>query len=702
MGRELLDREPAFRDAVARCSTALGWSVADVLRRELPTNAATVQPLLFALQVGLAALWRSWGIEPAAVVGHSLGEIAAAHVAGVLRLEDAVALVAERGRLMQQGDGNGAMMAVELSADDARRELSGGVSIAAFNAPGAIVVSGDAEEIGELKRRWQEREIRCRLLDVPYASHRPALAPAAAELQRCAARMVPLQGSIPIVSTLTGRFEAGREFDAAYWARQLCQPVQFQGAMETLAEAGFDTFVELGPHSVLAPALVQCFTGAASEPVVVPSIRRDRSDQETALESLGVLHELGHTVVWAQLFPGGGRHVALPAYAWDHKRYWLDLPSEPTREEGGHPLVGRDSGELADLPGMRVWTANLDVDRLAYLQDHRIHGTALFPAAAYLEMAATAGHGAASQVSFERPMVLPASGSRKLQMTVAADGAFKIYSRDDEAWVVHATGTLGATADEGAGFDIREIQERCSETTSGAVFYDRLRESGLEYGTAFQGVQQIWRRDGEALGRIELADADGGYQFHPALLDSCLQVFAASIGGGTAVHVPFAIERFRVYRQPAGVLWSHATLRSASSMTGDLRICDSAGDTVAELAGLRVRKATARIDDCFYGVEWRPRALLDQSLERPDPEYLPAPTSIAARVAPVLATHDLDAYERLAPQLETLAAAYVMRAFQRLGWTADSQPGALDSHRRLVTRLVAILAEESPAVDPSE
>ena len=410
MGRRLLEQEAVFREVIERCDRAMrpygDWSLlaeltaTDAARSRL-NEIDIIQPALFAIQVALAALWRSWGIEPQAVVGHSLGEVAAAYVAGALSLDDAVRVICHRSRLFKRTIGQGAMAAVELSIEEARRVLVGfedRVSIAVSNGPTSTVLSGDPAALAAILDQLQRRDIFCRMVKVDFASHSPQMEPLRADLLQALEGLQPRAESVPIYSTVTGQVSHGLEFDALYWARNMREPVLFSTAVQRLVEDGHDIFLEISPHPILLSAMQQGFHHFGQEGAVLPSLRREEDERTVLLGSLGALYTLGYPVDWNRIYPTGGRCVRLPFYPWQRERCWLEPSAGDTdshREQvsrsgtGNHPLLGRHF-KSAHPAGTHFWETTLDKNSLPYLDDHRIQGVAVLPASAYVEMALAA------------------------------------------------------------------------------------------------------------------------------------------------------------------------------------------------------------------------------------------------------------------------------------------------------------------------
>ena len=691
MGRELIEREAVFREVVERCDWAMrrycDWSllaelgVSDAARSRL-NEIDIVQPALFAMQMALAALWRSWGLEPQAVVGHSMGEVAAACVAGALSLEDAVRVICRRSRLIRPTIGRGAMAAVELSAEGARRALAGyedRVSIAASNSPTSTILSGDPAALKAIVDRLQRQDVFCGMVKVDFASHSPQMDPLRADLLRALERLEPRPASVPIYSTVTGKLSDGTEFKALHWVRNLREPVLFSTAIQRLLEDGHDTFLEISPHTMLLSAVQQGIHHHGSAGVVLPSLRREEGAHAVMLGSLGALYALGYSVDFSRTYPSAGQCVRVPFYPWQRERCWLEPPASdadsptdqfgekiPRAEIRQHPLLGRHF-KSAHPAETHFWEVALDKRALPYLEEHRIQGTAVLPASIYLEMALAAAREAFAEqsfvlkdIEFHRALFLPETGTRTTQVILArsADTAasLHIYSRptgveqSNGSWTLHVSAKVCAQENSGAspvlGHEmLAQIQARCSQQVSGRDYYSKLSESGIQYGCFFQSISQLWRDNEDMLGEVRILEGldtqFDTYQFHPALLDACLQTLGAGVAtqaietGKQGIYIPTHIDQLRVYSRPGPHLWSHAQLqkRETDSITGEVRLLDDAGQVAVEIMGVRFDQlghdarhaAQENLDDWLYELQW-------QSKERPAPE--PPERSVSQSSAP--------------------------------------------------------------------
>jgi len=647
MGRGLLATEPAFRAMVERVDAWLArhadWSLAAELAAEPARSrlgeSEVAQVTIVALQLALAAVWRSWGIVPDGVAGHSLGEIAAAAVADAFEPEDALAVALARGRLMQRAVGHGAMAAVGLSAAEAERAVAAvadRVALAAINGPRATVLSGDPQALEDVLAGLRARDVFCRPISTNgVAGHCPQMDRIAAELERALAGLRPRPAALPFVSTVTGGCLAGTSLDAAYWARNVRARVELAAALDVLLGDGPTLVLEIGPHPVLAPVLREAVARRAPGGGVLPSLERDADERTVMLRSLGALWTRGCRVDWDTLHPGGGRPVSLPLYPWQRERCWL-APS-PKRDArtaaGGHPLLGRRLRAAA--PPLRDhWQADVGLDTHPYLADHRVHGVALLPASAYVEMAAAAVAAAPESsiviedLRFHRPLVLPEEGARTLQLVAEPAGgatAVRVFVADaarEDAWTLAASGTARAECDSGdqrgvtlASEPADVVRRRCAEGRTAEALYAALAARGLEYGPCFRGVTRVWRRDGESL--VELAApsevrATAGHRIHPAVLDAAFHAVAAAMAPPASADddlelLPAAIERVRLLGSAAAALTAHATIRAAGDtrVVADLRIADASGQPVALIDGLTLERPRVRISST-YALTWVP------------------------------------------------------------------------------------------------
>ncbi|HEY7509196.1 MAG TPA: beta-ketoacyl synthase N-terminal-like domain-containing protein, partial [Vicinamibacteria bacterium] len=656
MGRQLFTSQPTFRRALERCDEALRPHLAPPLLEVLFAEAeasplqdtACTQPALFALEWALAELWRSWGVVPAAVMGHSVGEYVAACVAGVLSLEDALALVAARGRLMGALPAGGGMWAVAAGEERVREAIAaagGALALAAVNGPEDVVLSGDAAAAEPVVRGLEASGARVKRLAVSHAFHSPLMDPVLDAFERVAGGVAFAAPRRAIVSNLTGAVAREELTQAAYWRRHLREPVRFADGMAALHRLGCRTFLEIGPHpALLGPARACVPEGAAW----LPSLRRGRDEWPQMLESLSELHVRGVEVDWAGFDRDYARRkVVAPRYPFQRERCWYpEAPVAappvlaPAPRRGGHPLLGQ---RVRSAAAALVFESRLGTAAPAYLADHRKYGTAVLPATACLEMglAAAAAHWGPGAHAFEDlvvsdPLAFAGDQARTVQVVVTPEGAsaasFQLFSLrgeggDGASWRLHATGTLrAADAPAAPAAEAPDtVQARCAAIPAGE-YYERMAGDGHEYGPSFRGIVELRRGEGEALAHVRLAGDAGtaeGYLLHPALLDAALQVVGVALPDARPArdgetYLPASLDRYRLLRPGATALWAHARLRASeadgASFTCDVRLASEAGEVVAEVEGLRfartradaIRRANApSVGEWLYQVEWR-------------------------------------------------------------------------------------------------
>ncbi|MBZ4422807.1 type I polyketide synthase [Myxococcus sp. RHSTA-1-4] len=659
MGRRLLEEEPVFREALERIDAALrphvAWRLPEVLRASPEQSRLgeidVVQPVLFAMEVALAELWRSWGITPDAVVGHSMGEVAAAHVAGALSLEDAAAIICRRSQLMRRLSGQGAMLSVELPLAEARAVIAGHearVAIAVSNSPTSTVLAGDPSVLEEVRATLEARNVFCRWVKVDVASHSPQVDCLREELLAALSAVRPRPTSTPMLSTVTASACDGTSLDAAYWVRNLREPVLFSSSVARLIEGGHTVFVELSPHPILLPAIERCMQHAGREVLLLASLRREEAERAVMLESLGALYRAEHPVDWARLFPEGGQVVPLPPYPWQRKRYWLDgavLPV-PSTAERLTSLKGRPVSVAQGLGG-HVFELELGSTSLPWLGAHRLGGVAVLPASALVELVLSAaaevsgsGPRTLTDVEFERAMVLPEARRRIVQVHLSpASGGqqvFHVHSRPGGAtrepqWVLHARGNVRlAEAPPGARVSVEAVQAGCTQRVPSTAIYDALARRNVQYEPPLRTMGEVFRRPGEALGRItlgaETVQEAERYQFHPALLDAALQTLASAVmeeGDGAALFMPVRIDVIECAAGRSQVQWAHASVDSTGGVeapVGALELLDGGGATVAAARGVRLRRVPAErvlealgagtgegARDWLYDVAWETR-----------------------------------------------------------------------------------------------
>ncbi|HEX5873640.1 MAG TPA: beta-ketoacyl synthase N-terminal-like domain-containing protein, partial [Pyrinomonadaceae bacterium] len=629
MGRKSMDHEPVFRRAVEECYELFSKfgvrSSLDAIADD-PDGAKpeVVQPAIFAIQAGLVALFREWGVVPDAVAGHSFGEIAAAYAAGILSLEEAVRIVCARAKLFERIAGLGGMAAVELpvrEVDELLREFPQDVSIAASNSPASTVLSGETAAMQAVVDALKDRQVRCRWLRVNCAFHSSQVDAITGELEAALKDLKPHSSSIPFFSTVTGTFVNGEDLNASYWVRNARQRVWFAEAIETLGRE-YRVFLEIGPHAVLTPEIEACLKSDNDSARAIPTLRRDNDERSMLLRSLGALYTSGRTIRWEHLYPRRGRQVRLPSYQWQRKRYWIQSNGNDasathlrTQSRSLHPLLG----SRLQTP-VCTFESQLTIESLAHLNHHSIDSQVIFPAAGYIEMALAAAHeyfGHGSHVIrdlvFHGPLIL-SGAPRTVQLTVTPDNSesatVQIFSLDkDQAWILHAAGTISKARIQNtiAGNDLLDnLRAGFDDEASIREFGRRLASYG--FAEEIRGLQRLWQKDGEALAQLrlspELVDQLHSFRVHPFLLDTALQTLLAAMpedgqDDGDDVFLSTGVERFVFYASPGVELWSHVTVlpyepSDRVNRTVNVRLYNSDGAVIAEVQGLSLKRVTGR------------------------------------------------------------------------------------------------------------
>lgn len=754
MGRQLYETQPVFRAALDRCDAILrahlNESLLDILyppagseTGEKIDQTAITQPALFAIEWALAQVWLSWGVTPTAVMGHSLGEYVAAVLAGVFSLEDGLKLIAARGRLMGALPEGGAMAAVFAPAEAVQQAIAGQprVSIAAVNGLDSTVISGDREAVQAVQDVFAQQGIKSKPLNVSHAFHSPRMDPMLDEFERIAAEVTYANPKIRFISDVTGEFARGSQIaNPRYWRDHVRQPVQFLGSIQTLYREGFDIFVEIGPNPTLA-GMGQRILADPGRPLTwATSLKQNQDDWSQILTGLGRVFAAGGSVDWAAFDQPYPRHkVALPTYPFQRSRYWVKFDGEQAGAARPaahavrtvHPLLGERLRSPSSTVTFQNW---LDSTAFSFLNDHRIEGSAILPGTAFIETALAAARQyfqneprLVEDLTIHTALIVPDGEDRLLQvvLTPNEDGSvdMEVYTQagEDDPWQRHASAVLrsqpaGASL---AAESLETIQARCEQHRERDEHYQQLTSSGLVFGDGLKGVQEIWRRDGEALGRIaptEAVTSESGYLIHPSLLDAHLQIMAAALPAGENIYLPLHFEKIERF-SPAAPVWSHVNISGGAggeTVHASLTLLDEAGQPVMALHGVTLKRADRAslhqpgqdpYANWLYQVDWQPAPL-----EIAPQASVVSPSRLSAQLDPALSRlyseNGLDEYVNdMLPEFDRLAGIYINNALLKLGWrpavgqrfTGEElaeQLKIIPQHRRLIGYLLRILQED--------
>jgi acyl transferase domain-containing protein/acyl carrier protein len=638
MGRQLYERDKVVRDVWHRCDTVCrklgGPPLLDALlacEAESPLAWTEVaQPALFALQAGLTELWRSWGILPDAVLGHSVGEAAAAWAAGFFTYESIFRVILGRSRCQGTKRGQGRMLAASISrreAEEWTRRFKGRVDIAAFNAPQQITLSGETSALAAIAKALSEASTFHRLLPMEYAFHSAQMEPLEEQFRSEMRDVCGMDASVPMISTVTGERVLGSELNADYWWRNVRQPVQFAAGIERLIQDGCNTFVEIGPHSAMAASLVEI---AAKEKVAltsVASLRRGEDERGTMLHGLATLYRLGSSVRWAGLYERPRRSISLPPYPWQRRRLWHESPAiaRELRSAPSHPLLG----DRQPLP-QPTWLNHLDSRKISWLVDHRLSGSVVLPAAAYLEMAAAAVREHLGEetifleeLRFHRALFVPEEQSIPTCVRLdPAASSVAVYAASPDApdnWLLHAEGIYRpGKLHPPPPIELAAWREDHTSGRDPKEIYRQLSDMGQMYGPTFQGLNSLHLSGTDsALAKISpSAERDSpDYLLFPPLLDCCIHPSAAlKRRRDTRAVMVVEIRQLRMFQTLPAEVWSRVRMveRSAQVNVGEITIHGVDGSVLVELNGIKLRTMEARTAEQvlpFYAMAWEPAPL---------------------------------------------------------------------------------------------
>ena len=639
MGRELYKTNSVFYNSIEQCDREFAkyvpWSlVSELSRSEAHSKmqqTSIAQPCIFALQISLAAVWADRGILPSAIVGHSVGEIAAAYLSGALSWQDACCVAVNRGRTMDLASSRGAMIAAGLSPEETRqwiKGLEGDVSLAAINGPTSVTISGADDVIEQLAQRLDDAGIFCRRLKVEYAFHSPQMTPVREELLRSLANIQPKETHTKLISTVTGDYIDGREVGAEYWWKNVRQSVLFADAMSVASKEGYGLALEVGPHPVLTYSITECFQQHKKPVRVFPSLHRDREENLCMSDSLGSLYTVGLDFDWSKVYAAPTDWIQPPTYPFQRQRCWSEsFESKVTRLAQSHPLLGETTH--AATPS---WRSRVELKSQQYLADHCVRDACMFPAAGMMEIFAAAARQIkeSDSVVLQRlqlvsPCILDEARPRHFETTFYPERRMlELACRevDESQWQPMAKVFVSDDA-KGDDYDASALaaaNERCGEAYDQERLYAYCERLGLQYESRFRGIVSGVRRDGEAVARVELpasiASEQSDYGIHPALLDSCFHAMIAAdadfdhtLGG---LYLPSEIREIRMFKPSPAHVTAHVRLISKDQyrMVADIDIVDADGNACLLIRGFVSQAVGAKpeeeetVHDLVYRYKW--------------------------------------------------------------------------------------------------
>ena len=724
MGRQLYENEPIFRATIEKLDKMLAkhadWSLIDELTKTEETSRISetniAQPALFSIQIALYEMWKVMGIHPGAVVGHSIGEVAAGYVSGALSLEQAVLLIFHRSRVQQKATDKGRMLAVGVPYEEALKLIAGKenrVSVGAVNGPSMVALSGDIDVIEEIAADLNARDVFHRLLEVNVPFHSHHMEPLKEELLASLGEFKTKATTIPFYSTVEGAKVNGEDLNPMYWFRNVREPVYFTSAIEAQLNDGFDTFIELGPHPIHAIGVNDLIAKKKKKGLVIPSLRRKENEKAIFLSGVSALHTWGCKVDWKAFYGEDNAFIKLPKYPWQKESYWIETSEGKTQRMGtfDHPHLTKKVASARESNNV-LWDITLDKRTYPYIEDHKVQGPIIFPGAGHVDLSISAAvltfgekFEFLEDLNFERALFLPDSGEPPfIQMDISHDGGnYFIYTKPrgkDAQWTMCSNGKMNHIGDKFVPIpvNLEEVRKRVTIPVPVKSMHDELLESGLYLGPSFRAIKKLYRSNGlwESISEIEVHESIRSefFQFnlHPGVLDSCFQtVFGIfnereDVNKKMGVYIPVHIDRIKYYTKPNSYkLIVHGRLREWTDeyALGELWIFNEDGSLVAEFHGFKSQylkgsrgENGGEEDKWFYEYNWNMKPRNDQELLRNPGEYLPSPNSIKVAVHETLVevnarTEQQEYYDLYEPEQWKLTIGYIANSLKELGMTFE-------------------------------
>ena len=695
------------------------------------------QPAIFTIEYALAQMWMSWGIKPDVVTGHSIGEFVAATIAGVFSLEDAIKLVTNRGKLMQELAPNGKMYVIQANEEQVNNVIKteSGISIAAINTQDNIVISGSTKVIDKAIAIFNDQEIKTTQLQVSHAFHSPLMESILPAFRKVAESVIYSPPQITFVSNVTGERISDSIATPQYWIEHICKPVRFAAGMKTLAELKCNIFFEIGAKPILLgmariqPPFLRGDRGGIEGGLWLPSLRYGQSDWQSILSSVASLYTHNINLDWNSFYRDKGQILPLPTYPFQGQEYWLSGNNKKYNVGAFRetPLLGNEI-KLAK-GNRRIWQNKISINNPEYLIDHQVKQQVVFPSAGYIEMALRAGKEVLNydsleltNIDFQQRLILSKSIT-EIQFVLDAEvdrdsHNFEIFSLDNNSkWVCNSQGKIGKAFIESSNYNLTQYRQEINRKVDLDKYYQDLASRGLEYGNSFKAIAELYHLDNQALGKIELpanlVPDTGNYVIHPALLDACLQVGGAAIDDDSSqIYLPIAIEKiaFNINKSSLNTVWSCAKLVNYSSgiYTLDFELT-SEQEKIAVITGVKIKatkanllnRKNANIDDWLYQIEWRDLPL-DSKKDNSFISLIDIQQKANIKFSQLTNNAEFNNYLRLLSELENISVHYIVDALIKLG--VDLKLGQLlnlsveefrilEKHQQLWSRILNILNE---------
>lgn len=718
MGRELMAAEPVFRDAMEVCAAAMkphaNFSLLEELSRDEETSRLQEteigQPAIFAMQYAMSALWKSWGVTPAAVTGHSVGEIAAACVAGILPLEEACRVIVIRAQAMNEcARGEGTMLAVALSEEEANALIASheatDVSIAAFNGPRSLTLSGPKESLQPMADQLEADEIFARFVRVDHPFHHAFMQPAADAMKEALADLEPKKETVPFFSTVTGKRCSGEDCTAQHWANGIRQAVQFVSAVESVDQHGVDVWLEISAHPALSISIQECLAAQDTKAPVISSARRER-EQASFVEAALELHRNGIVLDFAAMTPSNNL-LSLPRYAWNKERWWHE--SDEVRDGRLNP-GGRGLLDIRTPRSLPTWMTRLDERHLSYLRDHKVDTHIIFPAAAFIEMALAAGvqlfEGepfAVEDFEIRKPLIIPdpAEGLVIELVYDPAERTFSIHSKFEPStnWSVHVVGSMRTERVESSFANQTWSKSGPGlESVSTSEFYDYMSDLGLRYGPEFRAARELHAGGGESLGTVALTESAARrtdeYALHPVILDAALHIFSAGArtieDRRSSMKLPVRFDRILYLQSPGAESRVSARVLECNEelIEGRIELYNDQGAPCVLVDGFRAVamaavKRTGGGRDLVYQVDWEKSDPVGDPVALPPTPLKDLHQAASSALNEVINLRGRDRLETVMASEDILAAAQVAHGLREMAggklgkFTAESLGVAL-------------------------